>query len=104
MAKELSQNISPAQKIEGREASDRKLEEEKKEMGPAEEKKEEEDKYSEVKEEKSGTDQSRGKKDGKSERFAEAWFHHRQRKGDRGEGKRQRDAHSGRDGRCQGSV
>lgn len=64
MAKELSQNISPAQKIEGREASDRKEEEEKKEMGPAEEKKEEEDKDSEVKDEKSGTDQSRGKKDG----------------------------------------
>lgn len=35
-------------------------------MGPAEEKKEEEDKDSEVKEEKSGTDQSRGKKLGKS--------------------------------------
>lgn len=66
MAKELSQTISPAQKIEGREASDRKEEEEKKEMGPAVEKKEEEDKDSEVKDEKSGTDQSRGKKDGRS--------------------------------------
>lgn len=74
MAKELSQNISPAQKVEGREASDRKEEEEKKEMGPAEEKKEEEEKDSEVKEEKSGTEQSRRKKDGKSGRFSEACF------------------------------
>lgn len=89
MDKELSQNISPAQRI----ASDRKEEDEKKEMGPAEEKKEEEDKDSEVKEEKSGTDLSREKKDGESERFSEAWFHRRQRKGDRGEGKRQGDAH-----------
>lgn len=62
VAKDLPQNISPAEKIEGRETSDRKEEEEeKREMGPAEEKKEEEDKDSEVKEEKSGTERSRRK-------------------------------------------
>lgn len=66
LAKDLSQNTSPAQKMEGREEGDLKEEVEKKETGPAEEKKGEEEKDAAVKEEKSGTDQSREQEDGKT--------------------------------------
>lgn len=66
LAKDLSQNTSPAQKMEGREEGDLKEEVEKKETAPAEEKKGEEEKDGAVKEEKSGTDQSREQKNGKS--------------------------------------
>lgn len=50
--------------MEGREESDLKEEQEKKETGPAEERKEEEEKDSEVKEEKSGAAQRTERKDG----------------------------------------
>lgn len=50
--------------MEGREESDLKEEQEKKETGPAEERKEEEEKDSEVKEEKSGAAQRTEQKDG----------------------------------------
>lgn len=50
--------------MEGREESDLKEEQDKKETGPAEERKEEEEKDSEVKEEKSGAAQRTEQKDG----------------------------------------
>ncbi|XP_029695694.1 chromodomain-helicase-DNA-binding protein 3 isoform X6 [Takifugu rubripes] len=70
-AKELSQNTPPAQKMEGREESDLKEEQEKKEMGPAEERKEEEEKDSEVMEEKSDREKVAEEKEKETPRAAE---------------------------------